>query len=403
MDIFDCPNQSKGEKPMADCIIVGAGIAGSVAARQLAEEGNKKVLILEQRNHIGGNCYDAFDEHGIMIHEYGPHIFHTNLDHVYEYLSRFTQWIHFGHEVVAKVQDQLLPIPFNLNTLYQVYGQEKGKILEDKLVQEYGANQRVSIMELRKNSDPQLQEVAEYVYENVFLYYTMKQWGQRPEEVSEEVTSRVPVLISYDNRYFQDRYQGMPLDGYTSMFQKLLNHPNIQVELGVKARDRLELKEDGIYFDGQLFEGEVIYTGALDELYQCEYGRLPYRTLDFQFEFHDCDSYQGHSVVNYTVDEDFTRITEFKFLTRQQDAKGTTIVKEYPAAYTGEEGQIPYYAILNSENQALYEKYLQKASGYQNFHLLGRLAEYKYYNIDAMVDRGMRMCKEILENKVEEV
>ena len=388
---------------MTDCIIIGAGIAGSVAARQLAEEGNKKVLILEQRNHIGGNCYDVLDEHGIMIHEYGPHIFHTNLEHVYEYLSRFTQWIHFGHEVVAKVQDQLLPIPFNLNTLYQVYGQEKGKILEEKLVREYGANQRVSIMELKKNSDPQLQEVAEYVYENVFLYYTMKQWGQRPEEVSEEVTSRVPVLISYDNRYFQDRYQGMPLEGYTSMFEKLLDHPNIQVELGVQAQDRLELKEDGIYFDGQLFEGEVIYTGALDELYQCEYGRLPYRTLDFQFEYHNCDSYQGHSVINYTVDEDFTRITEFKFLTRQQDAKGTTIVKEYPAAYTGEEGQIPYYAILNPDNQNLYGKYLQKASVYHNFHLLGRLAEYKYYNIDAMVDRGMRMCKEILENKVEEV
>lgn len=399
MDIFDCPNQSKGEELMADCIIIGAGIAGSVAARQLAEEGNKKVLILEKRNHIGGNCYDVLDEHGIMIHEYGPHIFHTNMEHVYEYLSRFTQWIHFGHEVVAKVKDQLLPIPFNLNTLYQVYGQEKGKVLEEKLVREYGANQRVSIMELRKNEDLQLQEVAEYVYENVFLYYTMKQWGQRPEEVSEEVTSRVPVLISYDNRYFQDRYQGMPLDGYTSMFQKLLDHPNIQVELGVEARDRLELKDDGIYIDGQLFEGEVIYTGALDELYQCEFGRLPYRTLDFQFEYHDCDSFQGHSVVNYTVDEDFTRITEFKFLTRQQDAKGTTIVKEYPAAYTGEGGQIPYYAILNPENQALYEKYQQKAAVYPNLHLLGRLAEYKYYNIDAMVDRGMKMCNEILETK----
>lgn len=384
---------------MTDCIIIGAGIAGSVAARQLAEEGNKKVIVLEQRNHIGGNCYDTLDEHGILVHEYGPHIFHTNLEHVYEYLSRFTQWIHFGHEVVAKVHDQLLPIPFNLNTLYQVYGQEKGKELEEKLVSAYGMNQRVSIMELRKNEDPQLQEVAEYVYQNVFLYYTMKQWGQRPEEVSEEVTSRVPVLISYDNRYFQDRYQGMPLDGYTSMFHHLLDHPNIQVELGVEAKSRLELKEDGIYFDGKLFEGEVIYTGALDELYNCEYGRLPYRTLDFRFEHYNQESFQGHSVVNYTVDEDYTRITEFKFLTRQQDTNGTTIVKEYPGAYTGEDGQIPYYAILNVENQNLYEKYRQKASVYKNFHLLGRLAEYKYYNIDAMVDRGMKVCKEILKTK----
>lgn len=388
---------------MIDYIIVGAGIAGSVAARQLAEKGNKNVLILEQRNHIGGNCYDKLDEHGILVHEYGPHIFHTNLEQVYEFLSRFTQWIHFGHEVVAKVGDQLLPIPFNLNTLYQVYGQEKAKVLEDKLIQTYGINNRVSIMELRKNPDPQLQEVAEYVYQNVFLYYTMKQWGQRPEDVSEEVTSRVPVLISYDNRYFQDRYQGMPLDGYTSMFHHLLDHPNIQVELGVTAKSRLEFKEDGIYFDGQLFNGEVIYTGALDELYECEYGQLPYRTLDFHFEYMDCDSFQGHSVVNYTVDEDFTRITEFKFLTRQQDTEGTTIVKEYPGPYTGEKNQIPYYAILNSENQKQYEKYVAKASVHKNLHLLGRLAEYKYYNIDAMVERGICMCDEILKNEVEEV
>ena len=382
---------------MVDSIIIGAGIAGSVVARELAEQGNKQVLVLEQRNHIGGNCYDQLDEYGILIHVYGPHIFHTNNEQVYKYLSRFTQWTHFGHEVVAKVGSQLLPIPFNLNTLQQVYGTEKGDLLKKKLIDTYGMDERVSIMELRKNPDPELQEVAEYVYEHVFLHYTMKQWGQRPEDISEEVTSRVPVLISYDNRYFQDRYQGMPKDSYTSMFRQLLNHENIEVALGTDARQRLKLKEDGIYLDGKLFTGDVVYTGALDELYEEKYGQLPYRTLDFQFEHLDQDNFQGHSVVNYTVDEDFTRITEFKQLTRQIDAQGTTIVREYPGAYTKAKGQIPYYAILNSENKSLYEKYKADANKYPQLHLLGRLAEYQYYNIDAMVERALVLSKELIK------
>ena len=383
---------------MTDSIIIGAGVAGSVVARELAERGGKKVLVLERRSHVGGNCFDQLDENGILIHLYGPHIFHTNKEQVYKYLSRFTQWTQFGHEVVAKVGKQLLPIPFNLNTLHQVYGKEKGDALEIKLVRDYGMDQRVSIMELRKNLDPDLQEVAEYVYEHVFLHYTMKQWGQRPEDISEEVTSRVPVLISYDNRYFQDCYQGMPKDGYTKMFQNLLNHENIKVELEVDARQRLTLHEEGIYLDGSLFKGEVIYTGPLDELYDCKYGQLPYRTLDFQFEHLDLEDFQGHSVVNYTMDEDFTRITEFKHLTRQIDAKGTTVVREYPGAYTGLKGQIPYYAILNPENNSLYEQYKVDAEKYKQLYLLGRLAEYQYYNIDAMVERALMMSNEIIAN-----
>lgn len=382
---------------MIDSIIIGAGIAGSVMARELAEKGGKQVLVLEQRNHVGGNCFDQLDETGILIHKYGPHIFHTDKEQVYEYLSRFTSWIHFGHEVVAKVHSQLLPIPFNLNTLHQVYGKDRGDSLEKKLVASYGMGQRVSIMELRKNVDPDLQEVAEYVYEQVFLHYTMKQWGQRPEDISEEVTARVPILISYDNRYFQDRYQGMPKDGYSKLFHQLLDHNNIEVELGIDARQRLSLKDNGIYFDGNLFKGEVIFTGALDELYECKYGQLPYRTLDFQFEHLDVDDFQGYSVINYTVDEEFTRITEFKHLTRQEKAKGTTIVREYPGPYTGAKGQIPYYAILNPENNSLYEQYKADANQYPNLYLIGRLAEYKYYNIDAMVERALMMSKEIIK------
>lgn len=380
---------------MYDCIIVGAGIAGATVARKLAEESNKKVLVLERRNHIGGNCYDKPDDHGILIHEYGPHIFHTGDEGVREFLSRFTKWYDFGHEVVAKVGDQLIPVPFNLNTLHMVYDKEKAERLEKKLIEEYGLDSRVPIMKLRESTDADVREIADYVYKNVFLYYTMKQWGQTPEEISPEVTGRVPVVISYDNRYFKDKYQSVPVDGFTPMFAAMLDHPNIEVRTGVDCSDVLDFEDGKIYFEKAEFTGDLVYTGALDELFDCKFGRLPYRSLNFQFEHLDQDSFQDHSVVNYTVSEDFTRITEFKFLTGQKDTDSTTIVREYPFAYTGAEGEIPYYAILNEENEALYEKYRLLTEDFDKFHLLGRLAEYKYYNIDAMCRKAMELAEEI--------
>jgi UDP-galactopyranose mutase len=380
---------------MYDCIIVGAGIAGATVARKLAEESNKKVLVLERRNHIGGNCYDKPDDHGILIHEYGPHIFHTGDEGVREFLSRFTKWYDFGHEVVAKVGDQLIPVPFNLNTLHMVYDKEKAERLEKKLIEEYGLDSRVPIMKLRESMDADVREIADYVYKNVFLYYTMKQWGQTPEEISPEVTGRVPVVISYDNRYFKDKYQSVPVDGFTPMFAAMLDHPNIEVRTGVDCSDVLDFEDGKIYFEKAEFTGDLVYTGALDELFDCKFGRLPYRSLNFQFEHLNQDSFQDHSVVNYTVSEDFTRITEFKFLTGQKDTDGTTIVREYPFAYTGAEGEIPYYAILNAENEALYEKYRLLTEDFDKFHLLGRLAEYKYYNIDAMCRKAMELAEEI--------
>lgn len=381
---------------MYDCIIIGSGIAGAAAARVLAEEQGRKVLVLEKKHHIGGNCYDGKDEYGILVHWYGPHIFHTGNEEVYEWLSRFTDWYAFGHEVVARVGDKLLPVPFNLNTLKMVYGEEKAAVLEKKLVDTFGFGARVPILKLREQQDEDLRAIADYVYENVFLRYTMKQWGQTPEEIDPAVTGRVPVVISYDNRYFGDKYQGMPLDGFTPMFEKMLAHPNIEIRTNTNAKDVLAIseKEGKVLLEGQEFHGTVIYTGPVDELFDCRFGRLPYRTLRFDFEHYDRPDYQGHSVVNYTVSEDYTRITEFKYLTGQK-ADSTTIVKEYPFAYTGAEGEIPYYAIMNEENNALYQKYAELAAKLPDFHLLGRLAEYKYYNIDAMAARAIALARSL--------
>lgn len=383
-----------------DVLIAGAGYAGAVCARSLAE-GGKRVLVLERRGHVGGNAYDCPDEAGVLIHQYGPHIFHTNDSRVFAWLSRFTQWRDYQHRVVADIPDEKggrmrYPVPFNLTSLETAFGPEEGKRLGDKLIAAYGAEKKVTILELRQNPDPEISALADYVYEHVFVHYTMKQWGQKPEDIDPNTTARVPVFLSRDDRYFQDACQGMPLEGYTPMFQKMLDHPNIKVELGVDALERLDLSGDVLKVDGVPFEGEVIYTGQADELFRFQYGPLPYRTLDFRFETLEKDDFQGYGTVNYTVDQDYTRITEFKHLTGQMLPGKTTIVKEYSRAYGGILGEIPYYAIINPENNALYGQYKALADRFPNLHLLGRLAEYKYYNMDAIAGRALDLADTLL-------
>ena len=384
-----------------DCLVIGAGPAGAVAARELAERGGKRVLVLERRGHVGGNTYDRFDESGVLIHQYGPHIFHTNSGRVFDYLSRFTRWRPYAHKVVANIPEGdgrlEYPVPFNLVSLRRAFPQEDAGRLEDKLTAAYGREKKVTILELRRNPDPEISALADYVYDHVFVRYTMKQWGQTPEEIDPNTTARVPVFLSEDCRYFQDEYQGMPLEGYTPLFQSMLDHPNITVELNTDAAARMRLEAGKVYLDGAPFAGTVIYTGAADELFGCKYGRLPYRTLDFVFETHPADFWQSHGTVNYTVDQDYTRITEFKYLTGQELPGVTTIAKEFSRAYTGAADEVPYYAVISPENNALYAKYRAEAERYPDFYLLGRLAEYKYYNMDAIAARALELCDDLLK------
>lgn len=433
-----------------DAVIVGAGFAGAVVARELAERSNMKVLILEQRPHVGGNAYDTYDEAGALIHAYGPHIFHTNSERAYSYLSRFTGWLPYQHEVLANIHDVYTPVPFNFNSIEQHFAPAKAALLIERLTESFGADTKVPIIELRQSEDALLAELADFVYNNVFLYYTLKQWGLKPEEVDPSVTARVPVYTGRDNRYFTDAYQGMPELGYTPLFDNLLAHDNIKVVLGVDARELLAFVREGEKdgdsdFSGQLsdtgkdsvasavltpdgassvaldeashltsaeqasadepfvevlvggvpFTGPVIYTGPLDFLASRQFGMLPYRSLDFVYKTLEQKHFQPVGTVNYTVSEDYTRITEFTWLTAQE-LDCTTIMKEYPCAFEDKPGQVPYYAILDPENQAAYERYLALFGKLSHFYALGRLAEYRYFNMDQIVERALDLADKLV-------
>ena len=380
-----------------DMIVVGAGFAGAVCARRLAETSGFRIAVLERRGHIAGNAYDELDDAGILVHAYGPHIYHTASERVNSFLSRFTDWTDYQHRVLADVHGTLMPVPFNRKSLRLAFGEERGEALYRKLVEAFGENKKVPIMELRRSNDPDLAEVADYVYENVFLYYTMKQWGKAPDEIDPSVTGRVPVFVGDDDRYFpQATYQGMPAEGYTKLFESMLDHDLIDVFCDVDARDVLAVDDTHVLVSGEVYGGEVVYTGPLDELFGLDLGALPYRTLDMRFETLDRDRFQPVATVNYTTSEDFTRITEFKLMTGQEVPGKTTIMREYSHEYVPGSGQTPYYAVLEPESRALYERYLDRVAGVTNFHPVGRLAEYRYYDMDEVTLSALELSDEII-------
>jgi len=388
----------EGFNPAAyDMIVVGAGYAGAVCARRIAESCGHHVAVFERRDHIAGNAYDYVNEDGILVHKYGPHIYHTFSDRVDAFLTRFSEFTDYQHKVLANIHGTLMPVPFNHQSLLLAFGEERGEQLFNKLVATFGRDQKVPIMQLREKNDPDLTEVADYVYENVFLHYTMKQWGKTPDQIDPSITGRVPVLVGDDDRYFPAQpHQGMPAEGYTRLFERMLDHDLIDVFLDVDARELLELSDNRVKLCGAPFLGEVVYTGPLDELFGMDLGALPYRTLDMQFETLDVDQFQPVATVNYTTSEDFTRITEFKLMCGEPVPGKTTIMREYSRAYEPGSGQTPYYAILEDENLELYQRYRDRVSGLTNFHPVGRLAEYRYYDMDGVVDSALTLSDEIV-------
>ncbi|MCP2045120.1 UDP-galactopyranose mutase [Pontibacter sp. HSC-36F09] len=360
---------------MFDYLIVGAGFAGSVLAERLASQLHKRVLIIDKRPHIAGNAFDHYNEDGILVHKYGPHIFHTNSKEVFDYLSLFTAWRPYEHRVLASVDGQLVPMPINLDTINKLYGLS----LTSFEVDDFFKSVAEEVSPVRTSEDVVVSKVGRELYEKFFRNYTRKQWGMDPSELDKSVTSRVPVRINRDDRYFTDTFQAMPLHGYTSMFEKLLAHPNIKIMLNTDYHEILDV----IPFK------EMIYTGPVDEYFDFRFGKLPYRSLEFKHETLDAPVHLPSAVVNYPNEHAYTRITEFKYLTGQQHPK-TSVVYEYPQA----EGD-PYYPVPRPENTAIYNQYKKLADATPGVHFVGRLATYKYYNMDQVVAQALTLFKKL--------
>jgi UDP-galactopyranose mutase len=361
---------------MYDYLVVGAGFAGSVIAERLARKFNKRVLICDRRNHIGGNAYDHYNDDGILVHKYGPHIFHTNSADVFGYLSQFTQWRPYEHRVLASVCGKLVPIPINRTTVNLLYGLN---LQTDSEVEQFFEDRAEKKEMLRTSEDVVVGRVGRDLYEKMFRGYTRKQWGLDPSELDASVTARIPVRTNTDDRYFTDSFQAMPLRGYTRMFENMLDHRNITIVVNTDYRDLLR----------EIKFGEMVYSGPVDEFFDNRFGKLPYRSLEFKHETHDCDVYQTAPVVNYPMDKPYTRITEFKYLTGQQHRK-TAIVQEFPRA----EGD-PYYPVPRPENTLLYKQYQALAEATPGVHFVGRLATYKYYNMDQVVAQALTTVAKI--------
>ncbi|MCL2778589.1 MAG: UDP-galactopyranose mutase [Polyangiaceae bacterium] len=359
---------------MFDYLIVGAGFAGAVCAERLASRG-RKVVICDKRPHVGGNAYDHYDSAGILVHEYGPHIFHTDSWRTYNYLSTFTRWRPYEHRVLAEVDGKQLPFPINIDTVNLLYGLS----LDEGSISQFFAGCAEPVAHAKTSEEVVIGKIGRDLYEKFFRNYTRKQWGLDPSELDASVAARVPARMNHDDRYFGDAFQVMPAQGYTTMFERMLDHPNIWVVLG--ADDRLLRSE--VRYD------KMIYTGPIDDFFDHRYGPLPYRSIHFGFETHACAKFQPEAVVNCPNDHDYTRVTEFKYLTGQRHPK-TTVVYEYPTS----KGD-PYYPVPRPQNAELFRKYKALADATLDVHFVGRLATYRYYNMDQVVAQALALVAQL--------
>ncbi len=363
-----------------DWLIVGAGYTGAIIAERLATQAGKTALVIDRRDHIAGNAYDRRNDAGVLYHQYGPHIFHTNSHAVADYLSAFTEWLPYEHRVLGMVDGRIIPIPFNLTSLEILFPKAEAERLAKILIEAYGIDQKVPILKMRENPVQGVRDLADFIYKNVFYGYTTKQWGLEPEQLSPSVTARVPVHISYDDRYFQDSFQNMPKEGYTKMFERILAQQGVSVSLNTDLAD----------LGSEVSYDRLLYTGAIDEYFDYVLGELPYRSLDFNFQTYRQRRHQAVGQVNYPVSHDFTRITEMGHLT-QEWSDVTTVAIEYPVAHVPGK-TIPYYPIPRDENQELHNRYVALAEkDAANVLFAGRLGDYRYYNMDQAVGRALAL------------
>jgi UDP-galactopyranose mutase len=380
---MNAPFAAPNDRKPYDYLVVGAGFAGSVIAERLASQHGARVLVIDRRNHIGGNAYDEPNEAGILYHKYGPHIFHTNSDAVVDYLSQFTEWRPYEHRVRASVRDKLVPIPINRTTLNELFGLD---LKTDEEAAEYLASRAEPVDEIKNSEDVVINAVGRELYELFFQGYTRKQWGIDPSELDKSVTARIPTRTNTDDRYFTDKFQAMPSGGYTAMFKRILGHPLIEVRTGVDFsdfRDRWKQIAD-----------HLVFTGPIDEYFDHRFGKLPYRSLTFDHQTLEQERFQETGTVNYpSPDIPYTRISEYKHLTGQEHPR-TTITYEYPSA----EGD-PYYPIPRPENQELFKRYEELADSTEDVTFVGRLATYRYYNMDQIVGQALATFRRMDEKR----
>lgn len=373
-----------------DVLVVGCGLTGSVAARCMAERG-KHVEIWERRAHIGGNMYDYVDDHGFLVQKYGPHTFHTKKKDLYDYMCRFERWQDYKLTCGAVWDGKYTPTPFNFTTIDTFYPPEQAAFLRKKLQNVFEGREFATVVEVLEHPDPDIRAYAEYLFQNDYAPYTAKQWGVSPAEIDPSVLKRVPLRFSYDEGYFDDPYQVMPVHSFSRFFENLLDHPNITVKLGVEALDRLSVRDNVLWLDRTEVSFPVIYTGALDELFGCVFGRLPYRSLRFEWKYTERDSVQPAPVVAYPQEKDYTRITEYKKLPIQ-NGPGSSYAVEYPLPYQDGTYMEPYYPILTETSQKQYAQYRELADRIPSLILCGRLADFKYYNMDQALEVALRTC-----------